>query len=302
MNPSRDRDGRPAILLTGATGMVGGAVVRTLAANERYEVHAVARNLATAPAGVVARRVDLNDPGFSRKLADTEYDAIIHCAQPRADERRGAADDFDLKVVRGLEALCTTGTRRLLYTSGVWIYGHQPPGHVIREDSPLRPITHAKDRLRTLSHLRHASGHRWVEVVLPSLVYGRGPLRATADGVQSGAAMVLDDESIGWSLIEQTDAGEAYRCLLEANYRERIFLVAEVDLVPIIRLHRLIADHLSVPFAGVSRERLQRALSKEDFETVTVNQPVDSSLIRRRTGWRNRHVFTDGHRKLLETL
>lgn len=284
---------RRLVLVTGATGTVGSAVVATLAKTKRYEIHALVRRPIVAQERIVPRLLDLTTPDFHEPLRDTEYDFIVHCAQPRYDQGLGTTgQDFDLRVVQGLERLCTPKTKRLIYTSGVWIYGHQLAGQQINESSPLHPISYATDRLRTLQYLRTQSPHPWVEAVLPSLVYGAtGPFQNICDTLIAGSALVVDDESILWSVIEQADVGGAYLRLMESTYPERSFVMAELEPVPIIQLYRLIAAELAVPFQGTAKEKLARAVRKEDLEVMTMSQPVDSSLFRSRTGWQSRHEF-----------
>jgi nucleoside-diphosphate-sugar epimerase len=290
------------VLVTGATGTVGGAVVDALAASGRYQIHAVVRRPASERERIVLRKTDLSQPGFSNALNDIEYDFIIHCAQPRTDpELTSTGENFDLRVVRELERLCTSKTRRLLYTSGVWVYGHQPAGQRIRETSPMNPISRGADRLRTLNYLRVQSPCPWVEIVLPSLVYGNETILNLRGGLLSGAAKTVDDESILWSLIEQSDAGQAYLRLLEANDSERLFVLAEPDPLPVVQLYRMVADELGISFRGTPAKVLARSIPTPDLEAMTISQPVDSSLFRQRTGWRNRHVFRDRYKDLLKS-
>ncbi len=126
---------RQRFLVTGATGTVGGAVVAELLQSDAYEVHAVVRRPMPDHPRLVQRQLDLARAGFSAALAGTEFDAIIHAAQPRWSEST-AAESFDLDVVRELERCQSARTHRLLYTSGVWLHGHQPPERNIDEHTP----------------------------------------------------------------------------------------------------------------------------------------------------------------------
>lgn len=281
------------VLVTGATGTVGSAILECLAGDPTYEVHAVVRKHLAPKPRVVWRVLDLDDPLFPRQLADVEYDSIIHAAQPRNwSNGLSESETFDIRVIRGLESLCTKRTRRLIYTGGVWVYGHQEEGATIDEMSSLRPVSYAVKRMKTLEYLRQRSQCAWIEVALPSFVYGSvGPLQDLCGGLRSGSSLVLDDRSILWSLVERTDVGDAYRLLIECEYAERVFLVAEPQSLSVVDIHERVAAKLQVPFVPISMAAAAARVRAEDLEIMTISQPVNSTLFRARTGWRPKHSF-----------
>lgn len=109
------------VLVTGATGLIGGAVARKLKAHG-YEVSGLARSQASAKKltdqGFVAVYGDLADPA-SIALAARGSDAIVQAASPN-DQQSAALDETSTRAI--LDALRGTG-KRFLYTSGSLVYG-----------------------------------------------------------------------------------------------------------------------------------------------------------------------------------
>lgn len=296
---------RQTVLLTGASGTVGGAVRAALLEHGCYLVHAIARTPLPAHPRLTVHALDLAAADFADALFHHDYDAIIHAAQPRAGESYVTAngEDFDLHVVRQLERVRSPRTKRWLYTSGVWIYGHQTADEAIRETSPFRPFTAAGSRVGVIEHLRNPATPPWVEVVLPSLVYGPGgTLGELARGICRGDAQVIDEPDIHWSLIAEADVGRLYRQLLDQDYTERCFVAAEPESVAICNVHARIAAALHVPFQPLPRERLRAGVSDETFALKTGHQPVDSRLVRERIGWTPRQDFRRDLPELIRAL
>ncbi len=278
------------VLVTGATGTVGGAVIGRLARNPAFEVHAVVRRLAALPGSVHQIVLDLDAPGFGRSLQGTTYHGIVHAAQPR-DWAHASSETFDLRVIRELESVADR-TTRLIYTGGVWVYGHQRSFERITESSPLSPLTYAIGRRESLEYLRRRSPHRWVEVALPSLVYGSvGPLRGMGESLRAGTARVVADPSILWSVIERLDVAEAYELLLLRDYRETVFVLAEPIPIPALRVYQQVAQCLGIAIEGQSAADLAECVEPRDLEVLTANQPVNASLFFERMEWKPKFSF-----------
>ena len=287
------------VLLTGRTGTVGSAVLELLAADSRFEVHTIVRRPQGSGGRWVEHVFDLSRDDFIGPLSHLEFDYIIDCAQPRYEEA-GTWEYFGVEHLQKLEALCTERTRRLVHTGGVWVFGNQPAGSSIDEGTPLNPLGYARPGVPTLAHVVRPSRFPWVQLCLPSIVYGtRGPLVGIKDAVVRGASMVIDDPSIECSVIERTDLAGAYLAVLEASFAERFFVVAEPAAVPRLSLYGIVAEILGVPFSAKPRDAVSIGLSKEEFEVASASQPVDSRLIRMRTSWSNRFTFRTDVRSLL---
>lgn len=283
------------VLVVGSTGTVGSVVTDTLVESGSYEVHAIARQHIVTCEGVIPHEIDLKRARLSNELSGIEFDYIVDCAQPRYVDEDDT--DFGVEHIRNLESLCTRRTKRLVYSSGVWIYGHQQKGVRIDENTPLNPFKYARPRIPVVQYLRESSKYNWVQMILPSIIYGAiGPLQDIKACIQKGNADVIDDESIEWSVIERSDLGKAYLAVIENESCSSEYLLAEDDSVPIVRFYEHIANLLGSSIIRRSARELRNTLSDEDFEIATSSQPVDSSLIRKELGWENKYSFyRDSH-------
>jgi nucleoside-diphosphate-sugar epimerase len=288
------------ILLTGSTGTVGSAVLELLALNPRFEVHTIVRRPQAVAGRWIEHVLDLAKDDFVSPLSSLDFDFIIDCAQPRYEES-GTWEQFGVAYIKKLESLCSSRTKRLIHTGGVWVYGNQLPGRLINEESPLNPLAYARPSLPILDHLNRSSRLPWVQLCPPSIVYGsQGPLLGIRDAVLKGVAVVIDDPSIECSVIERTDLARAYLALMEGSFPERLFMVAEPAPVSRLNLYGLAAKALHVPFSPRTREAVASELSKEDFEVASANQPVDSTLVRKLTNWANHASYEKDVRRFLD--
>ena len=81
------RESKERLVLTGASGFLGGYLARTLA--ERYEVWALTRprNTSPLPASVKRLEANLEEPGFADRLIWLRPSFVIHAAAvSRPDE------------------------------------------------------------------------------------------------------------------------------------------------------------------------------------------------------------------------
>ena len=109
------------ILVTGATGLIGGAVARRLA-SAGHEVVGLARSDASAAKlagqGYTAVHGDLADAASVAEAA-RGADAVVHAASP-SDGNRAAYDEAATRAI--IDALRGTA-KRFVYTSGCLLYG-----------------------------------------------------------------------------------------------------------------------------------------------------------------------------------
>lgn len=167
----RDQQGSPVrhVLLTGATGFIGGAVVRALADQPNIQLSVLVHGPARIPA---ARRRfgDLTKPD-SLIGSCQGIDTLVHTASyVGADpEQCGAVNDRGTAALLG-EAT-RTGVRRIFYVSTGAVYGPGPHRNAEPEHLAPAPLSPASQtRLAAEGRVRAAGG----VVLRPHLIYGVG--------------------------------------------------------------------------------------------------------------------------------
>jgi len=222
------------VLVSGAAGFLGGAVVRACAA-AGHEVRGLVRSPGQAgPLRSLGGHPvigDVLDPATLARAVDG-CDVIVHLAQAR-----GASPESSRAVrVDGatnlLAAARDAGVRRFVVGSGYWVYLGEHG--VVTEESPVHPVGLAAVNFDTEAAARAAEDLGEVEavVVRPGMVYGDGSwFREMVDELRSGTYRFVGDGSNRLSPVSLEDAGEAYRTILETWRPGRTYLV--VDDVPV---------------------------------------------------------------------
>ncbi len=134
------------ILVTGGAGYIGGTVAEVLVRRGHSVV--VYDNLSHATRNMVPPKVEfvqgeISDRHALEKLLSQGFDGVMHFAalieagesmvRPELYFRNNSASTLSL-----LEAMLSTGVRRLVFSSTAAVYG-EPESTPIREDAPLRP-------------------------------------------------------------------------------------------------------------------------------------------------------------------
>jgi nucleoside-diphosphate-sugar epimerase len=200
------------VCITGATGFLGGAVLRRLLA-QGIPVRALARpseradRLARSGAEVI--HGDLQDPSTIAR-AVTDVDVVYHVAA--MVEAPGDLADF-LDANRGgtervFQAALEHGVRHIVYTSSIAVYGLASEGQIIDENSPYDEKPELRDaysqsKIQADAFAvafgqkntgRDASGATQLSVTIlrPGLIYGPGkPLPFGLLGFQAGQTSVI---------------------------------------------------------------------------------------------------------------
>lgn len=131
------------VLVTGATGFIGGRVAELLALRDGWNVRALVRQpgsasrLARLPVEMVLG--DLGKPAeLARAVAGC--DAVVHCAIGTAYGNRKEIFEITVEGTRRLaEAARAAGVKRFVHVSTVALHGKEVTG-ILDESTPVRPV------------------------------------------------------------------------------------------------------------------------------------------------------------------
>jgi nucleoside-diphosphate-sugar epimerase len=302
------------VLVTGATGFVGRALVRRLLADGR-QVRAAVRPGATAlPREVETAVIGDIGPETDWRTALAGVGAIVHLAA-RAHVLRDSSPDVHalyravntLGALRLAEAAAAAGVRRFVFLSSARVHGDHSTGAPFTESSPLAatdPYGRSKaEAERGLAALAAAGGLDPV-ILRPPLVYGPGArgnfarlVRLVARGVPLPLGAVRNRRSLVFvgNLVDAI-----VRSLDHPAAARETFMVSDGEDVSTAELVRRIAQAIGRPArlmpVPVGLLRLGGAVTghSDDVARLLDDLAVDSSKIRTRLAWRPPYSLDEG--------
>ena len=216
---------RQKVLVTGATGFLGGEVCAHLCKTGGWDVTATGRDVAKG-AQVAADRfvpADLADHGAAGIVRG--HDAVIHCAALTSPWGRRA--DFERANVTAtaalLDAASRAGVRRFVHVSTPSIYGEHRHREGLTETSPLppRPVNeYARTKLAAERLVLAAKDKMEVVVVRPHALIGVGDtvlLPRLVRAARSGRLRIIGDGRARTDLTCVENAALACHLALEAD-------------------------------------------------------------------------------------
>jgi len=214
------------ILLTGATGYIGGAVLKRLVA-EGHEVTAIVRSDEAAEKvrqpGVVTVKGDLFDTAWLAGQLETVQGAIHTAAGSDADDPglNESVIDAVLRVFSGTD-------HPFVHTGGIWTYGDNPD---ITEDDPAHPP--AITGWRPEGEQRLLAADVRASVVQPGIVYGHGQGIATALAAgprdDDGALVLIGSGDQHWATVHVDDLADLYVRVLDQAPGGQAYAAASGD-------------------------------------------------------------------------
>ncbi len=288
------------VFVMGATGYLGSAIAAR-AARAGHEVFGLTRDPARgamlAALGVTPVVGDLRQPEtFAAVIKNC--DIAVHAAYDPEDN--AARDQLALEALR--HASQDGRVRRVLYTSGVWVYG-DTGGRVVDETTPLHPIQLVRWRAAHEEVALDLAAHE-VEVTIfrPGIAYGesRGIVGAMFDMARDRGHVVWPgDGTQRWCLVHRDDVAEAYRLAIERPARPRPqagepvpgerYVLADGSSHTAREVAQAVARVTGVPARAWEREDVLRQLGAFGQALMT-SQRANPAKARRELDWAPRHT------------
>jgi nucleoside-diphosphate-sugar epimerase len=289
----------PRVLVTGATGLIGRAVVAALAARGCEVVAASRSGRALGAAWPVA--ADLLEPGAAAHLvAEAEATHLVHLAWADGRDRWTSPANLDwvgatLSLAR---AFAAGGGERALFAGSSAEYDWTGPVR-LSETSPLRPATlygAAKAALSgTLAAAMPALGYS-VVWARPFFVYGPGEpegrlLGDLVRGLSAGRPVECTDGLQRRDYLSSADMGEAVAALLLSEAEGAV----NIGSGEAIEVRALIGEVAR----AMGRPELVRLGARPRPDGDPAEIVADVSRLKAATGFRPRHDLASGVAALL---
>jgi UDP-glucose 4-epimerase len=247
------------VVIVGASGNVGTALLRRLGAEPDGDLVGVARRLPPPDAGepydgVQWHAVDVGADDAVDRLTPVfdGADAVVHLAwqiQPSHDRERLRRTNVDGSA-HVAEAVTRTRVPALVYASSVGVYAPGPKDRFVAEDWPatgVRGSSYSEDKAAVEALLDRVEGdHPWLRVVRlrPGLIFQRaagteiaryfaGPLLPLPLLRFGRLPLLPDHPRLRLQALHADDVADAYaRALLNGDARGAFNLAAEPVLTP----------------------------------------------------------------------
>lgn len=288
--PGKPESELGSVLVTGATGLVGGAIVRALL-KAGYDVHALVRPASNranlAGYAVTERQGDILDPAtVARALEGVRF--LVHSA---ADYRLWARDPEVIARtnVEGtrivMEAALEAGVERIVYTSSVATIAPAPdgtPADESRKAEPsqeMGPYKRSKIIAERLVERMVAERRLPAVIVNPSTPVGPGDVRPTPTGrlvLDAARGRMPGFVETGLNVAHVDDVAEGHvLALRKGRVGERYILGG--DNVPLSEILAAIAKlsgrrppRIKIPHAAV----YPAAVASEAWARITGREPL----------------------------
>jgi nucleoside-diphosphate-sugar epimerase len=288
------------VLVTGATGFVGSAVVRQLLAGG-HEVAALVRSPDRAR-GVLGRDAvlhqgDMRDPSTYAPLV-TGVDAVVHAAMLSLTGRLSARRaqrlfEADRLMTQALAEECVRHGRRLVYTGGCFDWGDHGD-EWIDETTPLTPSPLGVGHARMARELDEWHRERGLDVVRlsPGFVYGPGGLFASAfvDQAKRNRLRCLGQGLNWWSCVHVDDLATAYVAALDRAEPGTAYAVVDDEPLRLRELTDLVTDAMGRPRVGTAPPAvLALLLGRPLVASLTTSFRIRGDRARDELGWAPSH-------------
>jgi nucleoside-diphosphate-sugar epimerase len=246
------------ILVTGATGFVGTAVVRELL-GAGHEVLGLARSDAAAQslvaAGAKAYRGQLEDLESLRRAAN-ESDGVIHTGFNHDFSKFKENCELDRRVIETLGSALGPADRQLIITSAIGVL--LPGGRVTEETRPASPSPNPRAASEESARALIERGARVSIVRLPPSVHGDGdhgfvPILVKI-AREKRAVAFIDSRANRWPAVHRLDAAHVYKLALDKAAHGAYYHAVAEEGIAFREIAEVIGRRLKVPVVGKSPE------------------------------------------------
>ena len=323
------------LLVTGATGQIGRAVVRR-SLYDGYTVRILARDKVAAEKLFTGLEIDIiaadiNDAGsFKSMLTDITH--ICHCAA-RVGDWGDAAEYWQTNVhaFKTLLDACAkyaTGLQRFIHISSLGVY--EPKDHFGTTESVpifkegLDPYNQTKAASEELILNHELTSKASVIVLRPGFVYGPGDrhvLPGVIDSLKKRTFIYFDDGKHKLDNVSVFNVAEAVALALTSkSVSKEIFNITDRELVTRKKFVDTIADLMKLPrpkgsiprsigrIIAVNCDRAGRLfrlkkpplLSKARYKFLALNLEFSIEKAKKQLGYKGDFSFEDGMRSAVE--
>jgi nucleoside-diphosphate-sugar epimerase len=288
------------VLVTGATGFVGGGIVRALLA-DGHEVHGLVRDPGAAEplsrSAVTLHAGDMREPASYVPLVK-QVDAVVQAAQLSTSgrvtkTRAQAVFAAEHTMTAALAQACLEHGRRLLYTGGCFDWGDHGE-EWITENTALSPSPMGEGHAREAGLLQMMHAERGLDVVRlnPGFVYGPGGLLRSAfvDQARNGRLRCIGHGANWWSCVHVDDLGQAYAAALTGARPGAYYAIADEQPIRLRDLTDVVTDTMRMPRVGSGAPWLVGLfIGRPLVASLVTSFRVDAARIRDELGWQPAH-------------
>lgn len=302
------------VLVTGANGFVGRAVMRRLSADGAWRIRGAVRGDATLPAEVERIAVGTigRDTDWAAAVAGTNavvhLAARVHVMRDNAADPREAFREVNLRGTLGLaRAAAAAGVSRFVFVSSIKVNGEA--GRFTEADVPAPVDPYGMSKLEAETGLRQLAAETGMEVVVvrPPIVYGPG-VKANFDAllraVRRGVPLPLRSIDNRRSMVAVDNLGDFLTvCLKHPAAANETFLVSDGDDLSTPELIRRMARAMNVsPRLIPVPEAMLRIVGVATGKTAVIERllgslQLDIAKARRVVAWNPPLTVEEGLRR-----
>jgi nucleoside-diphosphate-sugar epimerase len=276
------------IFLTGATGVIGSAIVPELI-NAGHQVLGLTRSDAGAQtliaAGAKVHRGNLEDLESLRSGA-AKSDGVIHCAFNHDFSKFVENCEKESRAIEAMGSVLVGSDRPLVITSGTGM-GNTVPGQPAIEDNfnPEHPNPRKASELAGVS-----VAEQGVNVSVVRLPQVHDPVKqglityAVALAREKGVSAYLGDGMNRWPAVHVLDTARLYRLALEKGEAGSRYNAVAEEGVPVREIAEVIGRGLKVPAVSLSPEEAPAHFGWL-AAFVGFDMPASSAQTQERLGW-----------------